>query len=296
MQALPTAEQAAPLMIVENVLPAVHGVHCRLADAEPGKDMPEPTGHLLHEAHASLARVALNCPVAQGAHVKSVLSVAALSMYCPGAHGSRTALHAALLSALENEVPSKQRLHVRSVVAEPAVSSPDPAGHVAHALHAALPALALKCPPAQSVQTRSDDAPGATVSYWPAAQMVMALHTRSAVPLGATDVYWSAGHVSLCVRHVRSVVSVGLAVSYSFAVHVVTATHASPLAFGEYVEPATHVAHWRFAIALPATAMPEPVAQMFHAVHAVSPATAVNVPASHAAHVRSLLAVAAAVV
>ena len=243
MQALPTAEQAAPLMIVENVLPAVHGVHCRLADAEPGKDMPEPTGHLLHEAHASLARVALNCPVAQGAHVKSVLSVAALSMYCPGAHGSRTALHAALLSALENEVPSKQRLHVRSVVAEPAVSSPDPAGHVAHALHAALPALALKCPPAQSVQTRSDDAPGATVSYWPAAQMVMALHTRSAVPCGAAEVYCPSGHDAVCVAHKRSVTTLGFCVSHSLLPHCSTALHAAPLLVDENVTPSVHAAH-----------------------------------------------------
>jgi hypothetical protein len=57
-----------------------------------------------------------------------------------------------------------------------------------------------------------------------------------------------------------------------------------------------HVPHWRLAIELPATVIPEPFAQSVHAVHALSPATAVNVPASHAAHVRSLLAVAMAVV
>jgi hypothetical protein len=170
---LPTAEHAAPLMMGENMLPAAHGEHCRLADAEPATDMPAPTGHVLHGAHASLPRVALKCPVAQVVHVRSALSVAALSMYCPGAHGSRTTVHAALLSLLENVAPSEQRLHVRSVVAEPPVSRPDPAGHVAHTLHAAIPVLALKYPSAQSVHTRSDDVPGATVSYVPAPHMVM---------------------------------------------------------------------------------------------------------------------------
>ena len=249
-----------------------------------------------HAAHAWLPETALKVCAGQVAHVRSELVVALLSMNSPAPHGALTAAHELPSLTLEYSMTPSHATQVRSAVAEPSCCRPKPTAQVRQAVHASLPAVPLKVPCSQLAHVRSDDAPGATVSYWPAAQMVMALHTRSAVPLGATDVYWSAGHVSLCVRHVRSVVSVGLAVSYSFAVHVVTATHASPLAFGEYVEPATHVAHWRFAIALPATAMPEPVAQMFHAVHAVSPATAVNVPASHAAHVRSLLAVAAAVV
>lgn len=139
-----TAEQAPPSLRVENVLPTTHGAQSRSAVALPSCSRPLPTPHVFHAAHFSLPRVALNCPAAHVAQVKSAVSVAALSMYCPGAHGSRTAVHAAPLSLPENVAPSEQRLHVRSVVAEPAVSSPEPAAHVDHAVHAALPVLALK--------------------------------------------------------------------------------------------------------------------------------------------------------
>ena len=124
----------------------------------------------------------------------------------------------------------------------------------------------------------------------------MWLHTRSAVPLGATDVYWPTEHFSLCVRHVRSEVSVGLAVSYSLALHVVTVLHASPLSAPENVAPCVHGAHWRSAVAEPATDCPVPAAHVAHVAHDMRPALAVNVPAAHAPHVRSALAVATAVV
>ena len=60
---------------------------------------------------------------------------------------------------------------------------------VAHVAHAALPVPALKAPEAQALHARSDEAPGAVVSYVPAAQTVTAVHTRSDTPeTGAVDV------------------------------------------------------------------------------------------------------------
>ena len=48
-------------------------------------------------------------------------------------------------------------------------------------------------------------------------------------------------------------------------------------------------------MAEPAADTPEPAAQIFQVVHLLRPSTAVNVPVSHAAHTRLLLAVAAKV-
>jgi hypothetical protein len=56
-----------------------------------------------------------------------------------------------------------------------------------------------------------------------------------------------------------------------------------------------HAAHWRSVVAEPASDMPKPTAHVVHAVHSASPADAVKVPALQTAHVRSLLAVATAV-
>ena len=57
--------------------------------------------------------------------------------------------------------------------------------------------------------------------------------------------------------------------------------------------PATHAAHWRFAVALPALDSPWPTKHVDHVVHASLPAAALKVPCAQVAHVRSALALAA---
>ena len=52
----------------------------------------------------------------------------------------------------------------------------------------------------------------------------------------------------------------------------------------------------RSAVALPSECRPKPTPHVRHAAHSLRPAVAVNVPALHAPHCRSLDAVAAAVV
>ena len=85
----------------------------------------------------------------------------------------------------------------------------------------------------RSAHCRSDIDSGALVSYCPAAHTRTWLHVRSAVADGATDVYWPVGHVVLCVLHVRLLVAVGLAVSYSPDVQCMTAPHTAPLSCAE---------------------------------------------------------------
>ena len=99
--------------------------------------------------------------------------------------------------------------------------------------HASLPAAALNVPAAHAAHSRSDEAPGAAVSYVPAAQVVTAAHTRSAWLCGATDVYWPTGHDALCVAHRRSAAAFGAPVSYSSLPHTLTARHAAPFVASE---------------------------------------------------------------
>ena len=196
---LRTAAHAPPLSSPENVEPTAHGVQTRFAVAEPAADMPKPAPHVRHFAHASLPEKALKAPAAHAVHVRSLDSVAALFMYSPAAHAPRICAHAAPPAEAENVAPSTHAPHWRSAVSEPAADSPWPAGHVRHAAHAWLPAVALNSPPSHVAHSRSDDAPGALVSYLPAAHTVMAAHVRSAVPDGGTDVYWPCGQLALCV-------------------------------------------------------------------------------------------------
>ena len=240
---LRTTPHAAPLSSPEYVEPTAHGVQTRFAVAEPAADMPKPAPHVRHFAHASLPEKALKAPAAHAVHVRSLDSVAALFMYSPAAHAPRICAHAAPPAEAENVAPSTHAPHWRSAVSEPAADSPWPAGHVRHAAHAWLPAVALNSPPSHVAHSRSDDAPGALVSYLPAAHTVMAAHVRSAVPDGGTDVYWPCGQLALCVLHVRSRISVGVLVSYSPAPHVVTVAHSSPLIASENVASCVQAAH-----------------------------------------------------
>ena len=291
-----TAAHDSPFLVAENVTPAAQAAHCRSAVLEPAADMPEPAAHVAHLAHASLPAVALKWPGAHDAHVRSLDLVAARSMNSPAAHSPRIGAHAAPLSVPEYVAPCAHAAHWRSAASEPAAETPCPAGHVRHASQAWLPSRALNCPAAHVAHSRSDEAPGAVVSYLPPAHTAMWLHVRSAVPLGASDVYWPSGHAALCVLHERSEVSVGLAVSYSSDSHAVTAAQRSPLSADEKLAPWRHEAHSRFAVDDPATDMPSPMGHVRQATHVCSPATLVKWPAVQAAHVRSLDAVAAAAV
>ena len=104
------------------------------------------------------------------------------------------------------------------------------------------------------------------------------------------------------VSHSRSLLAVAAVLVKVPAAHTaLTVAHVSPLSSVEYDVPATQAAHWRSAVAEPAAAWPWPTPQVRHAVQVsaavVLPLTsALKVPDAQGAHVRSLLAVAAAVV
>ena len=96
-----TGMHAAPSFLSEYVWPATQELHWRSAVADPAADMPLPTGHVAHVAHASLPVVALNVPGGQEAQTRSELVVEALLMNVPAEHGALTAVHAAPSSVLE---------------------------------------------------------------------------------------------------------------------------------------------------------------------------------------------------
>lgn len=107
---------------------------------------------------------------------------------------------------------------------------------------------------------------------------------------------WSAAVVNVPVPHavqMRSLEAVG-AVVYSPAEQTArTAVQAAFETTALKVVPATQSAHWRSAVAVPPLVWPWPTGHVVdHAVQEDWPAVAVNVPLAHAAHVRSLEAVA----
>jgi hypothetical protein len=71
---------------------------------------------------------------------------------------------------------------------------------------------------------------------------------------------------------------------------------AGPLSSAEYVWPTVQGEHWRSSMADPACDMPKPAGHVVQALHDIAPAFALKVPASQLAHLRSLVAVAMAVV
>ena len=153
----------------------------------------------------------------------------------------------------------------------------------------------MKWPAAQALHSRLLAVVSAVVSYSPAWHTVSALHTRSTVEVGGVDSYWVEVQ-SVCELHVRSL-EVVAAVAWCWPLeHVCTATHAAPLSTVENVVPSTHAAHSRSDVAEPAVLWPELMAHVAHAAHVDKPAVAVKVPLAQAAHVRSMLAVAAVVV
>ena len=96
---------------------------------------------------------------------RSDVAVASALMNTSEGNSALTTAHAPPSFTLENVVTPSHATQVRSAVAEPSFSRPKPAAHVRHAVHAWLPGVALKVPPAQAAHSRSDDAPGATVWY-----------------------------------------------------------------------------------------------------------------------------------
>ena len=159
--------------------------------------------------------------------------------------------------------------------------------------------MALKVSAGHAEHTRSDVAVGAAVSVSPAGHVVMSWHTRSEVVVAAVKMNWSASH-EVCELQPRSALAEGALCSYSVPEHVVTATHAAPLSTSEYDVPATQAAHWRSATAEPAADWPWPMPQVAHAaqlsVASVELTPVLKEPGAQEAHMRSLLAVAAAVV
>ena len=95
----------------------------------------------------------------------------------------------------------------------------------------------------------------------------------------------------------RSLLLVAMAVVYDPAAHgALTSLHESPPLIAEYVVPTWQAAHVRSAVAEPAESWPKPAGQVAHATHDMRPSLAAKVPKTHGAQVRSLLAVATAVV
>jgi hypothetical protein len=255
-----------------------------------------PAEHLRQVVQLERPAEAVNLPLAQAAHVMSLDAVATAVVCSPLGHAARTCWHALPSVELEKVVVPSHAPHTRSITFEPAAVWPSPAGQVRHAAQAWLPDVALNVPDAHVLHSRLDDACGAAVSYVPALHTLIAAQTRSAWSCGAVSVYWPLGHVALCVVQPRSLVVVGASCSYSEPdAHRVTAAHAAPSLLPEKVEPCTHAAHTRSAVAEPALVMPEAAGHVFHAAHELRPALAVNVPSAHAAHTRLLLAVATAV-
>jgi len=167
---LRTATHAPPLATAEKVVPAAHDEHWRSAVAEPAAVIPLPTEHFVHDAHNPLPSAVLNVPAVQGAQTRSLASVGALLMNSPAAHALRTDAHAAPPAVGLNVALAVHAAHWRSVVAEPAVDMPLPAGQTAHGVHAARPGEAVKAPDAQVAQTRSAEGVAGEFVYCPAGQ------------------------------------------------------------------------------------------------------------------------------
>ena len=223
---------------------------------------------MAHRVHASFPGVAVKVPAGHGSHTRSLLTVAAVVVYKPGPHGALTDWHAAPLSSVEYVVPATQAAHCRSAVAEPGADWPWPAGHVAHAVHASFPCVALKVLFTHAEHTRLEMVVGAVISNSPAAHVLISWHTLSNASVAAVAIN--------CVP-----------------LHVVTFTHAAPLSSSEYDVPTVQAAHWRSVVAEPGVAWPWPTGHVAHAVHAWLPAEDLNVSKVHEAHVASLATVAA---
>jgi hypothetical protein len=200
-----------------------------------------------------------------------------------------------LALTLALKLPWAQTRHTRSLLTVAAVLVNVPAAH-----------LALTTEHAASLLDAENDVPASQAAHW-----------RLAVAEPSTDLPWPAGHVAQAVQvsvirvpalmldlkvpdaqasHSRSLLTVApLVVKVPGPHGALTTVHASPLFAGENVEPTTHPAHLRLAVAEPATDMPWPVQQVRQVAHTSLPAAALNMPAGHTEHTRLDVSVGAVV-
>jgi hypothetical protein len=79
--------------------------------------------------------------------------------------------------------------------------------------------------------------------------------------------------------HTTSLLAVAAAVVRVPAAHdELTVVHFAPSVSAANVEPGTHAAHWRSAVALPSIDRPSATGHVAHATHASMPSKALNVP------------------
>lgn len=242
---------------------------------------------------------------------------------------SVTGAHARPLLAPDHVAPATHGAHSRSAVAVGAFDWPKPTAHVRHAVHLALPALLLNWPAGHTSHVRSAETVATVLIASPAphglltAMQLAPLSTgenvaptshgaqrRSAVAEPACDMPKPALHVCHALHcvlatlllnwpcaqraHVRSLDAVAAASRRKPAAHGLdTARQSSPLSVGENVTPTSHAAHVRSLVSVPSVTRPLPLAHVCHGMHAPRPLTGAYAAAGQAAHVRSLLGVAA---
>jgi hypothetical protein len=154
----------------ENVAWATQGSHTRSVVGVPAVRRPWPIGHVFHAVQRMFAAVALKRPAGQAVHTRSLLAVAIAEMARPAAQGLLMGSHASSSLVDENVDPTTHAVHSRSMTSEPVCKWPEPAGHVFHALHAVLPAFALKCSAAHGAHVRSAETVACSTTSRPGPQ------------------------------------------------------------------------------------------------------------------------------
>jgi len=113
-QVLRTVPHTVASSVFEKVQPTRHASHTRLDHPDPAVDAPRPMEQVRHGVHVLLPARSVNVPAAHVAHTKSLEAVAAVLVYWPVGHGSRTLRQAMLQvwpSPSENVEPTTQGAH-----------------------------------------------------------------------------------------------------------------------------------------------------------------------------------------
>jgi len=171
-------------------------------------------------------------------HWRSVEAVGAAVCHCAAVQALETVLQGAPLLIVLKVEPTVHAVQVRSAVELPSTVLPWPTGQFCQATQVSLPTDALKSPTAHAAQRRFELSVGAAVSYCPAAQS------------------------PVVAPHVRSDEVVATVCTYSPDPHTNTSLHANPSSAVEKSVPSVHGAHWRSAVAVPATDCPSPTGQV----------------------------------
>ena len=132
----------------------MQAAHSRSEEVEPGRDSPCPTEQVAHVAQPIAQPLAVNVPVLQTSHVRSLVEVASAVVYLPATHALLTGSHVDVPPMAVNDTPIWHGVQVLSTVAEPD-AYPKPELHVDHATHASLPDVALKVPLGHAAHVRS---------------------------------------------------------------------------------------------------------------------------------------------